>query len=68
MDLPFLERQVVEKRAERDEQQRRDLAFAQQMIKDSNLAVVLEAREKEVPSLIYNLSGQGSDKPVATIM
>ncbi|CAG9782277.1 unnamed protein product [Diatraea saccharalis] len=48
VDLPFLERQVVEKRAERDEQARRDLAFARQMIKDSNLAVVLEAREKEV--------------------
>ncbi|XP_063832101.1 RIB43A-like with coiled-coils protein 2 [Ostrinia nubilalis] len=47
VDLPFLERQVVEKRAERDEQKRRDLAFAQQMIKDSNVAVVLEAREKE---------------------
>jgi hypothetical protein len=48
VDLPFLERQVAEKRAERDEQERRDLAFAQQMIKDSNLAVVLEAREMEV--------------------
>ncbi|RVE49680.1 hypothetical protein evm_005655 [Chilo suppressalis] len=47
VDLPFLERQVVEKRAEIDEQQRRELAFARQMIKDSNLAVVLEARERE---------------------
>ncbi|XP_063538063.1 RIB43A-like with coiled-coils protein 2 [Cydia strobilella] len=47
VDLPFLERQVAEKRAERDEQQRRDLAFAAQMIKDSNLASVLEAREQE---------------------
>ncbi|CAG9130370.1 unnamed protein product [Plutella xylostella] len=48
VDLPFLERQIEEKRAEREEQERRDLAFAQQMIKDSNLAVVLEAREMEV--------------------
>lgn len=48
VDLPFLERQVAEKRAERDDQNRKDLAFAAQMIKDSNLAVVLEAREKEV--------------------
>ncbi|CAB3241489.1 unnamed protein product [Arctia plantaginis] len=47
VDLPFLERQVAEKRAERDDQNRKDLAFAVQMIKDSNLAVVLEAREKE---------------------
>ncbi|XP_072945644.1 RIB43A-like with coiled-coils protein 2 [Epargyreus clarus] len=47
VDLPFLERQVAEKRAEREEQDRRNLAFAQQMIKDSNLAVVLEARENE---------------------
>ncbi|XP_053616625.1 RIB43A-like with coiled-coils protein 2 [Plodia interpunctella] len=47
VDVPFLERQIGEKRAERDEQNRRDLAFATQMIKDSNLAVVLEAREKE---------------------
>ncbi|XP_061717085.1 RIB43A-like with coiled-coils protein 2 [Cydia pomonella] len=47
VDLPFLERQVAEKRAERDEQQRRDQAFAAQMIKDSNLAAVLEAREEE---------------------
>ncbi|XP_075982167.1 RIB43A-like with coiled-coils protein 2 [Anticarsia gemmatalis] len=47
VDVPFLERQVAEKRAERDEQTRKDLAFAAQMIKDSNLAVVLEAREKE---------------------
>ncbi|CAG4960889.1 unnamed protein product [Colias eurytheme] len=47
VDLPFLERQVVEKRAEREEQERKNLAFAQQMIKDSNLAVVLEAREHE---------------------
>ncbi|XP_037976559.2 RIB43A-like with coiled-coils protein 2 [Plutella xylostella] len=47
VDLPFLERQIEEKRAEREEQERRDLAFAQQMIKDSNLAVVLEAREME---------------------
>ncbi|XP_045453377.1 RIB43A-like with coiled-coils protein 2 [Melitaea cinxia] len=47
VDLPFLERQVQEKRAEREEQDRRNLAFAQQMIKDSNLAVVLEARERE---------------------
>ncbi|XP_063366395.1 RIB43A-like with coiled-coils protein 2 [Cydia amplana] len=47
VDLPFLERQVAEKRAERDEQHRRDLAFAAQMIKDSNLAKVLEAREQE---------------------
>lgn len=48
MDLPFLERQVEEKKAEREEQERKNLAFAQQMIKDSNLAVVLEAREIEV--------------------
>ncbi|XP_047998471.1 RIB43A-like with coiled-coils protein 2 [Leguminivora glycinivorella] len=47
VDLPFLERQVAEKRAERDEQQRRDLAFAAQMIKDSNLAAVLAEREQE---------------------
>ncbi|OWR45954.1 hypothetical protein KGM_205989 [Danaus plexippus plexippus] len=47
VDLPFLERQVAEKKAERQEQERKNLAFAQQMIKDSNLAVVLEAREKE---------------------
>ncbi|XP_030033420.2 RIB43A-like with coiled-coils protein 2 [Manduca sexta] len=47
VDVPFLERQIAEKNAERDEQKRRDLAFAQQMIKDSNLAVVLEARELE---------------------
>ncbi|XP_045778627.1 RIB43A-like with coiled-coils protein 2 [Maniola jurtina] len=47
VDLPFLERQVAEKRAEREEQERKNLAFAQQMIKDSNLAVVLGAREKE---------------------
>ncbi|XP_050355646.1 RIB43A-like with coiled-coils protein 2 [Nymphalis io] len=47
VDLPFLERQVEEKRAERGEQERKNLAFAQQMIKDSNLAVVLEARERE---------------------
>ncbi|CAK1542708.1 unnamed protein product [Leptosia nina] len=47
VDLPFLERQVAEKRAERDEQERKNLAFAQQMIKDSNLAVVLQAREQE---------------------
>ncbi|XP_045504734.1 RIB43A-like with coiled-coils protein 2 [Colias croceus] len=47
VDLPFLERQVAEKRAEREEQERKNLAFAQQMIKDSNLAVVLEAREHE---------------------
>ncbi|XP_038218975.1 RIB43A-like with coiled-coils protein 2 [Zerene cesonia] len=47
VDLPFLERQVAEKRAEREEQERKNLAFAQQMIKDSNLAVVLEAREQE---------------------
>ncbi|XP_068623183.1 RIB43A-like with coiled-coils protein 2 [Battus philenor] len=47
VDVPFLERQVAEKRAEREEQERKNLAFAQQMIKDSNLAVVLEARERE---------------------
>ncbi|XP_022120938.1 RIB43A-like with coiled-coils protein 2 [Pieris rapae] len=47
IDLPFLERQVAEKRVERDEQEKNDLAFAKQMIKDSNLAVVLEAREQE---------------------
>ncbi|XP_046970909.1 RIB43A-like with coiled-coils protein 2 [Vanessa cardui] len=47
VDLPFLERQVEEKRAERGEIERKNLAFAQQMIKDSNLAVVLEARERE---------------------
>ncbi|XP_026501263.1 RIB43A-like with coiled-coils protein 2 [Vanessa tameamea] len=47
VDLPFLERQVEEKRAERGELERKNLAFAQQMIKDSNLAVVLEARERE---------------------
>ncbi|KPJ00679.1 PREDICTED: RIB43A-like with coiled-coils protein 2 [Papilio xuthus] len=47
VDVRFLERQVEEKRAERDEQERKNLAFAQQMIKDSNLAVVLEARERE---------------------
>ncbi|XP_034836612.1 RIB43A-like with coiled-coils protein 2 [Maniola hyperantus] len=47
VDLPFLERQVAEKRAEREEQERKNLAFAQQMIKDSNLAAVLEARENE---------------------
>ncbi|XP_013148788.1 PREDICTED: RIB43A-like with coiled-coils protein 2 [Papilio polytes] len=47
IDVRFLERQVEEKRAERDEQERKNLAFAQQMIKDSNLAVVLEARERE---------------------
>ncbi|XP_013191379.2 RIB43A-like with coiled-coils protein 2 [Amyelois transitella] len=47
VDVPFLERQIVEKRAELDEQNRKNLAFATQMIKDSNLAVVLEAREKE---------------------
>lgn len=51
MDVLFLERQVAEKRAERSEQERKDLAFAAQMIKDSNLAVVLEAREKEVSLL-----------------
>lgn len=48
VDVKFLERQVAEKKAERDDQKRKDLAFAQQMIKDSNLAVILEAREKEV--------------------
>ncbi|CAK1589212.1 unnamed protein product [Parnassius mnemosyne] len=47
VDVPFLERQIEEKRAEINEQQRKNLAFAQQMIKDSNLAVVLEARERE---------------------
>ncbi|CAH4035007.1 RIB43A-like with coiled-coils protein 2 [Pieris brassicae] len=47
IDLPFLERQVAEKRVERDEQEKNNLAFAKQMIKDSNLAVVLEAREQE---------------------
>ncbi|XP_041969790.1 RIB43A-like with coiled-coils protein 1 [Aricia agestis] len=47
VDVPFLERQIEEKRAEQDEQKRRNLAFAQQMIKDSNLAVELEARERE---------------------
>ncbi|CAH0719209.1 unnamed protein product, partial [Brenthis ino] len=47
VDLPFLERQVEEKKAEREEQERKNLAFARQMIKDSNLAVVLEARERE---------------------
>ncbi|KAL4706747.1 hypothetical protein ACJJTC_014502 [Scirpophaga incertulas] len=47
VDLPFLERQVTEKRAERSEQERRDMAFAQQMIKDSNLAAVLDARQIE---------------------
>ncbi|XP_021203168.1 RIB43A-like with coiled-coils protein 2 [Bombyx mandarina] len=47
VDVPFLERQVQEKRSEREEQQRRELAFAQQMIKDSNLAAVLEARQRE---------------------
>ncbi|KAI8441057.1 hypothetical protein MSG28_009324 [Choristoneura fumiferana] len=47
VDLPFLERQVIEKRAEREEQRKRDVAFAAQMTKDSNLAVVLEAREME---------------------
>ncbi|CAH2055881.1 unnamed protein product, partial [Iphiclides podalirius] len=47
VDVPFLERQREEKRAEVEEQRRKDLAFAQQMIKDSNLAVVLEARERE---------------------
>lgn len=48
VDVPFLERQIAEKKAERDEQNRRDLAFAKQMIKDSDLAVILEGREKEV--------------------
>ncbi|XP_050672951.1 RIB43A-like with coiled-coils protein 2 [Leptidea sinapis] len=47
VDVPFLERQIAEKRSERDEQERKDLAFAKQMIKDSNLAVVLEGREME---------------------
>ncbi|CAH1634863.1 unnamed protein product [Spodoptera littoralis] len=47
VDVRFLERQIAEKKAERDDQVRKDLAFAQQMIKDSNLAVILEAREKE---------------------
>ncbi|CAH2240152.1 jg27133, partial [Pararge aegeria aegeria] len=47
IDVPFIDRQIAEKRAEQDEQNRKNLAFAQQMIKDSNLAVVLEAREKE---------------------
>lgn len=51
MDVPFLERQIAEKQAEREEQERKDLAFAQQMIKDSNLAVVLEEREMEVPNV-----------------
>ncbi|VVC88882.1 unnamed protein product [Leptidea sinapis] len=48
VDVPFLERQIAEKRSERDEQERKDLAFAKQMIKDSNLAVVLEGREMEL--------------------
>ncbi|XP_026330300.1 RIB43A-like with coiled-coils protein 2 [Hyposmocoma kahamanoa] len=47
VDLPFLQRQIVEKRAERDEAERTNLAFAKQMIKDSDVALVLEARERE---------------------
>ncbi|KAH9644549.1 hypothetical protein HF086_000323 [Spodoptera exigua] len=38
VDVTFLERQIAEKKAEREEQERKDLAFAKQMIKDSNLA------------------------------
>ncbi|KAI5640255.1 RIB43A domain-containing protein [Phthorimaea operculella] len=47
VDLPFLERQIAEKKKERDEEERRELAFAKQMIKDSEVALVLEAREKQ---------------------
>lgn len=41
---------MEEKKAEREEQRRRDAAMAAQMIKDSNLAVVLDARQQEVTS------------------
>ncbi|XP_049878749.1 RIB43A-like with coiled-coils protein 2 [Pectinophora gossypiella] len=47
VDVPFLQRQIAEKKAEREDEQRRNLAFASQMIKDSELASVLEARERE---------------------
>ncbi|KAJ2945238.1 hypothetical protein O0L34_g9309 [Tuta absoluta] len=47
VDLPFLERQIAEKKKEREEEERRNLAFAKQMIKDSEVALVLEAREKQ---------------------
>lgn len=40
----------MEKRAERNETERTNLAFAKQMIKDSDVALVLEAREREVPT------------------
>lgn len=39
----------MEKKADREESERRNLAFAKQMIKDSEVALVLEAREREVP-------------------
>ncbi|XP_023942715.2 RIB43A-like with coiled-coils protein 2 [Bicyclus anynana] len=47
IDVEFIDRQIAEKRAEREDQNKKNLAFAKQMIKDSNLAAVLEAREME---------------------
>lgn len=54
---------MAEKRAERDQQRRKDLAFAQQMIKDSNVAVVLQAREQEVRLIQRKINSKAKNSP-----
>lgn len=54
---------MAEKRAERDQQRRKDLAFAQQMIKDSNVAVVLQAREQEVRLIQRKINSKTKNSP-----
>ncbi|GBP90820.1 RIB43A-like with coiled-coils protein 2 [Eumeta japonica] len=46
VDVSFLESQISEKRAQREQEARMNMAFAKQMIKDNEVALVLGSREE----------------------
>jgi hypothetical protein len=52
VDLAALERQIAERKAQEEEQHKRDETFDKKRICDANIALLLEKRTEEV---IYSL-------------